>query len=145
MSLLARAVFAALRWRARRGLLDEQEAPRRVGVQGETYAYWYLRRLGYVMIARNVSFPGLPGEIDLVGYDGPVLVFIEVKTRRAGQAAPEEAVTEAKQEALRRVARAFLRQRRLRGVPWRFDVVGLAVQPGRAPEVRLHRDAFRPA
>jgi hypothetical protein len=26
---------------------------RRTGVRGETYAYWYLRRNGYVFVARN--------------------------------------------------------------------------------------------
>ena len=43
---------------------------RRTGVRGETYAYWYLRRNGYVMIARNFTYRGMKGEIDLVGYDG---------------------------------------------------------------------------
>ena len=55
---------------------------RQTGVRGETYAYWYLRRHGYVLIARNYRAPSIKGEIDLVGYDGAVLAFVEVKTRR---------------------------------------------------------------
>ena len=61
---------------------------RRTGVRGETYAYWYLRRHGYVLVARNFTSPGMKGEIDMVGYDGPVLAFVEVKTRSATLASP---------------------------------------------------------
>ena len=59
-----------------------------IGVRGETYAYWYLRRLGYIFIARNYMPARVKGEIDLVGYDGDTLAFVEVRTRRAvkGQA-----------------------------------------------------------
>src|ERR1700735_1717543 len=53
----------------------------RTGVRGETYAYWFLRRRGYILIARNYTLPGCKGEIDIVGYDGETLAFVEVKTR----------------------------------------------------------------
>ena len=56
---------------------------RRTGIRGETYAYWYLRRHGYTGVARNFRSPSVKGEIDLVGYDGKVLAFVEVKTRSA--------------------------------------------------------------
>ena len=64
-----------------------QAIARRTGIRGETFAYWYLRRHGYIIIARNFTVPGMKGEIDLVGYDGAVLAFIEVKTR-TGKPAP---------------------------------------------------------
>ena len=91
MPILARAMFGLVNWAARKGLA-ESSAPqarttaagrkaRRTGVRGETYAYWYLRRNGYVMIARNFTYRGVKGEIDLVGYDGETLAFVEVKTR----------------------------------------------------------------
>ena len=65
MPIVARAVFGMVNWAARKGLA-ESSAPatrtkhqvreaRRTGVRGETYAYWYLRRSGYVMIARNFT------------------------------------------------------------------------------------------
>ena len=62
-------------------------------MRGETYAYWYLRRHGYVIIARNFTVRGMKGEIDLVGYDGETLAFVEVKTRtseRTDFGAPED-------------------------------------------------------
>ena len=53
------------------------------------------------MIARNFTYRGMKGEIDLVGYDGATVAFIEVKTRTAahsGFGSPEEAVTHKKQQ-----------------------------------------------
>ena len=76
-------MFAWVNFAARKGLADAdpeasaEAAPhqraRRTGIHGETYAYWYLRRHGYVLVARNYTVPGVKGEIDLAGYDGPVL------------------------------------------------------------------------
>ena len=93
--LLARLMFAYLDFAARKGLAPAEadseaadstkQRARQVGVRGETYAYWYLRRKGYVMVARNYTFPGMKGEIDMVGYDGAVLAFVEVKTRSGSQ------------------------------------------------------------
>lgn len=89
--LFARLIFAVVEFAARKGLAKTQtdsearesrkRRARQVGVRGETYAYWYLRRKGYIMVARNYTFPGMKGEIDMVGYDGQVLAFVEVKTR----------------------------------------------------------------
>src|SRR6202163_381784 len=115
-------MFGLVDWAARKGLSDSAalsspEAAklraRRTGVRGETYAYWYLRRSGYVMIARNFTYRGMKGEIDLVGYDGATVAFVEVKTRTATHGAfgsPEEAVTHEKQQHLSRMARQFLRE-----------------------------------
>src|SRR6267154_5266556 len=102
--IFARAMFGLVDWAARKGLSESAAPPanettkqraRRTGVRGETYAYWYLRRNGYVMIARNFTYRGMKGEIDLVGYDGSTVAFVEVKTRTASRGAygsPEEAV-----------------------------------------------------
>src|SRR5271170_3864943 len=135
MPIVARAMFGLVNWAARKGLADSS-APvtrvaaghraRRTGVRGETYAYWYLRRNGYVMVARNFTYRGMKGEIDLVGYDGATIAFVEVKTRTAPGGAfgsPEEAVTREKQDHLSRMARRFLRQYRTGGAPFRFDVL----------------------
>ena len=131
--MLARLMFALVAFRARKGLTERAtEAPdsspadsakkraQRTGVRGETYAYWYLRRHGYVLLARNFTSPGLKGEIDMVGYDGPVLAFVEVKTRTkmdasekgaALQTTPESAVNFEKRRNISRVAQQFLRAR----------------------------------
>jgi putative endonuclease len=114
-------------------------------VRGETYAYWYLRRNGYVMIARNFTYRGIKGEIDLVGYDGATLAFVEVKTRtspRGEFGSPEDAVTLDKQRNLSRMARQFLREYRAKNAPFRFDILAMEAPPGQRPAVRLHKGAF---
>jgi putative endonuclease len=118
---------------------------RQTGVKGETYAYWYLRRLGYTPVARNYTVAGIKGEIDIVAYDGPVLVFVEVKTRAASgpwQARAEDAVNHEKRRNLSRMARQFLRSRRIESATCRFDVLAIESTPGQKPVVRLRKDAF---
>lgn len=155
MPLLARAMFGLVDWAARKGLAessspqarsaDAGRKARRTGVRGETYAYWYLRRNGYVMIARNFMQRGIKGEIDLVGYDGATLAFVEVKTRTSPRdefGSPESAVTWEKQRKLSRMAQQFVREYRAGRAPFRFDILAIEAPPGRRPIVRLHKGAF---
>jgi len=75
------AVIRALDWVAERTLPPEDiPEHQRTGRRGEEDAYFYLRRLGYVMVAQNFHSPRRRGEIDLIGWDGETLCFIEVKT-----------------------------------------------------------------
>jgi putative endonuclease len=149
--VLARLMFAAVDFAARKGLADAcaedsaKEQARRTGVRGETYAYWYLRRHGYILVARNYTAPGIKGEIDMVGYDGSVLAFVEVKTRSTSdpnQPKPEEAVNWEKRRNLTRMARQFLRARRVDEASCRFDVLAIETKPGAKPTIRLHKGAF---
>jgi putative endonuclease len=149
--LVSRAIFGFVRLASRRGLAaarageSSNERARRRGIAGETYAYWYLRRRGYIFVARNYRVSGDKAEIDLVGYDGDVLAFVEVKTRSGSDERPgqsEEAVTAEKQFHVERMARRFLSERRITSVPWRFDIVAIESRAGSAPAVRLHKNAF---
>jgi putative endonuclease len=175
MPIFSRLIFGAVRWAARKGLRGELEdsadegalirpspagsrfeekrvAGRkleagRTGVRGETYAYWYLRRNEYVFVARNYMPRGAKGEIDLIGYDGTTLAFVEVRTRTLRNvltALPELSVTTDKQRVVVRTARRFLGERHVGDWPCRFDVLAIDNRPGMSPEVRLHKDAFSP-
>ncbi|HEX8871114.1 MAG TPA: YraN family protein [Candidatus Acidoferrum sp.] len=154
--ILGRIGFAVVKWRSRRGLQgpdaategDEKLEALRTGVRGETYAYWYLRRLGYIFIARNYMPSHAKGELDLVGFDGDTLAFVEVRTRLAvkGKAAlPELSITREKHEVLVRTAHYFLRERHIKECPVRFDVVAIDNIPGQPPAVRLHKSALSPS
>jgi Holliday junction resolvase-like predicted endonuclease len=57
---------------------DVKTEAKQRGVHGETFAYWYFRRQGYVFVARNYM-PRAKGEIDLAGCDGDTLAFVEVR------------------------------------------------------------------
>jgi putative endonuclease len=153
MLLFSRAIFQIVQWAARNGLRDDHEpdrpklAARRTGIRGETYAYWYLRRHGYIFVARNYMPRGIKGELDLVGYDGETLAFVEVRTRTLREdltALPELSVTTDKQRLVARTAMRFLAERHVADGPRRFDVLAIDNLPGRAPAVRLHKDAFSP-
>jgi putative endonuclease len=153
MPLFSRAIFQLVRWAARKGLRDDPDpdhrkhAARRTGIRGETYAYWYLRRHGYIFVARNYSPRGLKGELDLVGYDGETLAFVEVRTRTLREdltALPELSITTDKQRVVARTAQRFLDERHVSNCPCRFDVLAIDNHPGHAPAVRLHKDAFSP-
>jgi putative endonuclease len=155
MVILARIGFAIVNWKARRGLQPEDPTlfdgrkmeALGIGAQGERYAYWYLRRLGYIFIARNYTPNHSKGEIDLVGYDRDTLAFVEVRTRAvtAGKSAlPELSITRDKHEVLVRTARYFLREWHIQECPVRFDVAAIDHAPGVPPTVRLHKDALSP-
>jgi putative endonuclease len=91
----------------------------------------------------------------MVGYDGPTLAFVEVKTRTAVDPAPpsqssarpaplrpDEAVNREKRRNLSRMARQFLRARHIETAPCRRDVLAIDTRPGQKPVVRLHKGAF---
>lgn len=111
------------------------------GRHGEEVAYFHLRKLGYVMIARNYRSPRSRSELDLVGWEGETLCFIEVKTRSTRHIIPAEAAVDAeKQRDLSRVAHEFLRK--VKGnPPFRFDIVSIYLESAK-PEIELFKDAF---
>lgn len=113
------------------------------GQRGEEDAYFYLRRRGYTIIARNYRSPNHRGELDLVGWDGDVLCFVEVKTRTTRAVKPAEAaVDREKQEELQRVARDFLRHMPI-SCQWRFDVLAVYYDGGLSqPSFELFQNAF---
>jgi putative endonuclease len=113
------------------------------GRRGEEAAYLFLRRQGYVIVARGWKSAKLQGDLDLIGWDDTTLCFVEVKTRTSREvAAAESAVDEEKCRILRRMARQYLRG--LHAVPAqvRFDIVSIYMLPDRAIEFELFRGAF---
>lgn len=80
---------------------------------------------GLCLVVQNVRCK--VGEIDLIMWDGPVLVFVEVRFRRRsefGRAA--NSVNHAKQLRIRRAALWWLQQHHAKGLPaCRFDVYTL--------------------
>ncbi|HBE74123.1 MAG TPA: YraN family protein [candidate division Zixibacteria bacterium] len=113
------------------------------GEKGEEQAVNHLLEQGCRIAERNWR-SGRKGEIDIIAYDGEVLVFVEVKTRSRGSlGGPLEAVTAAKRKQLTRLATDYLYRTGLYGrVDCRFDVVGIMSAPG-GVKLEHIRDAFR--
>jgi len=138
-------VKTALQWIRQR--LDRVPAGSRaphfeLGAQGEALAIEELERAGYRIVAANFSLPigrntrdaVVNAEIDVVAYDGPILCFIEVKTRASDEFAPPQANVDLRKR--RQLARAARGYRRIFGVfdaPYRYDVVTVVAKPGPEP------------
>ena len=114
------------------------------GKEGEKAAVKFLKKRGYRIIEKN--YHNKSGEIDIIGEQDQVLVFIEVKSRADTEYGdPLEAVTPYKQRKICQVARGFMAQHRIENRDCRFDVVGIKGNPNepRSWEVGLIQDAFR--
>jgi putative endonuclease len=136
------AVLRFLDWLAEHTLPAKKMAEhRRTGRRGEEAAYFHLRQLGYTMVARNFRSPRCRGEIDLIGWDGNTLCFVEVKTRTTRDVKPgEAAVDRHKRRLVAVVAREYLR-RFPPSCQWRFDVVSVYYEHSKASQP--HIEVFR--
>ncbi|MEW6725694.1 YraN family protein [Desulforudis sp. 1088] len=113
------------------------------GRTAEDAAAGYLRKQGYVLLARN--FRCRAGEIDIVAADEKgELVFVEVRARLPlGFGSPEETVDARKRTRLRRAAECYLLSRRQGQPPCRFDVIGVVLdEPGRVVRIEHIKNAF---
>jgi putative endonuclease len=131
-------ILDRLRDARRRRLWDRDLAS---GRRGEDVAHRYLRREGFIIVARNYRLASGEAEADLIARDGEDLVIVEVKTRETAEyGPPERAVSWEKQRHLIRVGREYARKT---DTPWervRFDVVSVVMDP---PAVTLLRAAFK--
>jgi len=100
----------------------------RLGRLGEELALEHLERLGFREVVRN--YRTRFGELDLIVCDEETIVFVEVKTRRAGaMESALQAVPPPKQKRVRAMAAAWLVDAtdRPRARELRFDVVAVTV------------------
>jgi putative endonuclease len=99
------------------------------GRRGELSAFFYLRRQGYVVVARGWRSGRLRGDVDLIAWHGDTLCFIEVKTRTTRDVATAEAaVDEDKRRTLRRLARSYMRQLPNQEIAARFDILSIYLE-----------------
>lgn len=111
-----------------------------LGRSGEDAARDAYVRRGYRVVARN--WRCRLGELDLVLERRGVLVFCEVKARRAGPfGGGYEAVGRRKRTKLRALAEAFLQETGFRPHAVRFDVASVDASGGRS-DVEVFEDAF---
>lgn len=100
---------------------------RRFGDIGEEKACEYLSGKGYRILERNYLTKF--GEIDIVARKGDVLVFVEVKTARAGSPiSPEENLTRNKLKKFQRAVGMYLNVQRIpESQPWQMDSITLVL------------------
>ncbi|MGH9607098.1 MAG: YraN family protein [Terracidiphilus sp.] len=137
--------LAGLGWLARRRGREQEFAPHLLtGIEGEDAAYIYLRRKGYVVVARRWASGDLPGDLDLIAWQGPLLCVVEVKTRTAHDTSPAEATVDShKRHMLRRIASQYMRQLPQETAPQiRFDIVSVYLVQGEKKEFVHFEAAF---
>lgn len=111
-----------------------------VGRWGEWLALKHLRMLGWDILARN--WRSRRGELDLVAFDGPQLVIVEVRTRwveahpAPDRTRPEETVGREKSRRLDALAWDFARRYDLTGESWRVDLIAVETPDLRRFELR---------
>lgn len=106
------------------------------GRRGERIACRFLLREGYDVLARHHR--NRSGELDIVAFEGDVLVFVEVKMRSSPEfGEPWEFVDRQKQQIVRRAAEEFIADHDLAQHSYRFDIVSVL---GDKPT--LFRNAF---
>jgi putative endonuclease len=117
-----------------------------LGERGEFLAANYLSNAGYRIVMTNFKVPvgrnskgvQVTGEIDIIALDGPVLCFIEVKTRRSEDFAPAIAAVDAgKQRQIVRTARMYRKLFAIRDIPIRYDAITLVIPDGGEPKIEL--------
>lgn len=142
-AFLTQAIIRGFDWLAAHFTdADRRSRHLRIGRRGEEDAYFYLRRLGYTIVARNFRSPSCRGEIDLIGWEDNVLCFVEVKTRTSHEVKPAEAAVDYhKRREVALVAREYLRH-----MPptcqWRFDIVSVYCEGSTSrPYFELFRNA----
>ncbi|MGW0433950.1 YraN family protein [Micromonospora sp. NPDC003197] len=112
-----------------------------VGAYGERCAVRHLVATGLRVVARN--WRSDQGEVDIVAWDGDILAFCEVKTRRSDTfGSPAEAVVPAKARRLRRLAAQWLAQHPAEPREVRFDVLEVFVSGRGAARVEHLKAAF---
>lgn len=109
---------------------------------GERIARAWLRANGAKVLYTNFRAPR-GGEVDIVAREGRLLLFTEVKTRRAGSPGrPLDAVDREKEKLIERGANEWLRLLGTREIPWRFDVIEVILADREKPRVHRVENAF---
>jgi putative endonuclease len=151
-SIFSQLMFRAVHWAARRGLRQEErfsseaKKPEARHSQGNVCLLVFAEA-GLRFRATEYAPRGVKGEIDLVGYNGKTLAFVEARTRTVSEdlpALPELSVTGEKQRLVVRTAQRFLAERHVGECPCRFDVMAIGNRTGQSRVVRMHKDAFSP-
>ena len=112
------------------------------GQRSEKYAAKYVRKLGYKILAANLS--DRLGELDLIVRDGDVIAVIEVRSKSdPDPQVAANSVSHAKQKRITEATLRFLTRHKLLGRTVRFDVLALGWPANAKEPAVLHiKNAF---
>lgn len=114
----------------------------KLGKLGEDLATDYLVSKGYTIFERN--WRNHHKEIDIIAFDGKMLVIVEVKTRQTDDfGTPDLAVDRRKQMLLIAATNAYIFSHNI-DYETRFDIITVIVKEGQEPSIEHLEDAFYP-
>lgn len=114
----------------------------KLGKLGEDFATDYLVSKGYTIFERN--WRNHHKEIDIIAFDGKMLVIVEVKTRQTDDfGTPDLAVDRRKQRLLIAATNAYIFSHNI-DYETRFDIITVIVKEGQEPSIEHLEDAFYP-
>lgn len=116
--------------------------PGAIGKQAEAAAAALLERGGVRLLERNYRCRF--GEIDIIGLDGPLLIFVEVRyRRRPGRLSAIESVDRHKCRRVLTTSQHYLnRHKQYQTLQCRYDVVAIAGELT-APALEWIKNAFQ--
>jgi putative endonuclease len=122
-----------------------------LGERGERLAAEFLVQNGYRLVCSNFKVPvgrnskgvQVTGEIDLIGLDGPILCFVEVKTRRSDEFTPVLTnIDLRKQRQIIRTAKVYRRIFNVYELPHRYDAVTVLMPKHSQPTIELVKNLW---
>ncbi|MEM9920515.1 MAG: YraN family protein [Bacteroidota bacterium] len=111
-----------------------------LGQTGEVLARRYLEEKGYKVLECNWRYRR--AEIDLICWDGSILVFVEVKTRSSDLFGHPASKVNARKEALMVEAAGIYMEQIEHEWEFRFDIVSVLLSPSKEAKIEHFEDAF---
>jgi putative endonuclease len=121
--------------------IDSNDARKTLGHQGEDAVAHKLSANEFTILARNFRKKG--GEIDIIARKKDLIIFVEVKTRKAKYFALSEIITFSKQRKIITTALLYILEHKLRDVALRFDIA-LVQKINTLLEINYIENAFQP-
>lgn len=120
----------------------KRKAHLRLGRRGEDLSCELLESKGMVILARNVRTNF--GELDIVGRDGGMLVFVEVKTlRRIGRFRPIDNYKRRQMQRNLRAAREYVRMVEAQHLRLRYDFIEVVLPKRGFMQIHHYMDFIR--
>lgn len=111
-----------------------------IGKEGEKLAINFLEKKGYTILEKN--FRCFLGEIDIIGLNKKIIVFIEVKLRNSNKfGLAQNSLIKTKQKRLKKIALYYLKTKNLLESSSRFDVVAINLE-NKKYKITLFKNAF---
>ena len=112
----------------------------KLGQKGEKYTIKYLKSIGYLPVYKNYRCAF--GEIDIIAETKTFIVFVEVKTRTAGQMLPPASYEDKKkQKRIITSAHNYMSKYKIKKQP-RFDIAEVIVNEKGKLSINYLENAF---